>query len=171
MTDPFGAVQSKSALHRLSGSHAWVDSARSVIGVAPRQDAPGDILLKQLKANLAPDVPAYAYRLVQGEAYPAHMRVEWSDERGRVERDDLLRQPDRRRDESDRDEVMRLLNELLDKHHGVITANIAYEEGRRASRRRRCDGHTRHPAPRRFGCGTTMVARRSGCGTARTGTR
>ena len=122
----------QSALHRLSGSHAWVDSARSVIGVAPRRDTEGQVLVKQLKANLAPDVPAYAFQLVQGEQYPAHMRVEWLSERVFIDRDDLLRKPDARRASPDREQAERLLGELLDERGGMIAAKAAIAEAKLA---------------------------------------
>jgi len=114
------AVDAKTPLHRISGSHAYGALPRNVHFVVRDQDNPSRRLFKQAKCNNAPDdLPALAYEMVSAIIPSPRGDIEtafpvWEYETVKVDLRDAMTSPDARRDPQTSAKTQDVADWLLD---------------------------------------------------------
>jgi putative DNA primase/helicase len=127
----FNRAQHVDAAHKLTGSLALSQAARSVLVVGPDpEDSTGErVILALAKHNLAPrSTASMAYRLAVSDG-SEHPRVEWLGESG-ISARDLVAMPTDPEERTEREEAADFLRDLLAR--GPVSAADGEEEATKA---------------------------------------
>ena len=119
-------AQLSEALHRVTGSIAWVAAARAAVLVAKDPGDPDRRLVMVAKNNLAPDRLGLAYRVRLGAHGPV---VEWESEPVTVSAEEVLAGGEQAEDRTATDEAVDFLEDLL--AGGPVEAAKAIKEAKR----------------------------------------
>ena len=119
-------AQLSEALHRVTGSIAWVAAARAAVLVAKDPGDPDRRLVMVAKNNLAPDRLGLAYRVRLGAHGPV---VEWESEPVSASVEEVLAGGEQAEDRTATDEAVDFLADLL--AGGPVEAAKAIKEAKR----------------------------------------